>query len=180
MITKEIKPGLLNEALRHSKERLQFEFNRFNLSIEKRKSMILIGTIGQLIFKEFLEKRKIKFEFEYQAGNYDNLDFKVNNEIIEIKTSGYDYKGFKYLNLLYSLDQFEAGKAKGFKYCVQIFINGYSRKEKLLNYNECNLATIAGYINFNSISNYRSQRRFYGDDFKVPLQGLSSINKLIN
>ena len=179
MITNNITPELINEAMIHSEERLKYEYNRFGLSNKKRKSMILIGTIGQLIFKEFLESRNINFDFEYQAGNYDAMDFAINNEIIEIKTSGYDNSGYKYLNLLYSKDQFQAGIAKGFKYCVQIFINGYNRADRLLIADNCNSGTIAGFIPFLDIKKYKSQRRYFGDDYKVPLKDLKSIESLL-
>jgi hypothetical protein len=59
-VTDEIK----SEASKHSEERMKYEYNRFGLSNEKRKSMILIGTIGQLVFKDFLEANNVKFDFE--------------------------------------------------------------------------------------------------------------------
>lgn len=166
------------EASKHSEERMNFEFNRFGLSTERRKSMILIGTIGQLVFKEYLELNNVKFDFEYQAGHYDAMDFKLNEDIVEIKTSGYD-TSFIHLNLLYSADQFEAGMHKGFNYCIQLFVNGYSRVTKLLNINECNRCVIAGYMPFSEIKNYPNSRQFFGDDYKVPIKDLRDINELI-
>lgn len=94
--------------------------------------MILIGAIGKLILRKYLEDNNIKFEFEYQAGKYDEMDFSINNEIVEVKTSRYDNTGFQRLNLLYSEDQFQAELKKNFIYCVQIFINGYNRRTKML------------------------------------------------
>ena len=166
------------EASKHSAERMQYEYNRFGLSQEKRKSMILIGTIGQLVFKEFLIANKVKFDFEYQAGQDDLMDFKLDDDIVEIKTSGYD-TSFINLNLLYSSDQFETGMHKGFKYCIQLFINGYSRATKLLELNQCNRCIIAGYIPFADIKNYPNSRQFYGDDYKVPIKDLKDINELL-
>lgn len=179
MVTRIIHQELIQEAIQHSAERMQYEYNRFGLSNEKRKSMILIGTIGQLIFKEYLESNNIEFEFEYQAGNYDAMDFSINNEIVEIKTSGYDIRGFNHLNLFYSEDQLQAGITKGFKYCVQIFINGYIRADRLLDTNNCNSATIAGFVPFLDIKKYPSQRRFFGDDYKVPVRNLINIENLL-
>lgn len=179
MITQNISQALIKEAIRHSEERIKYEFNRFKLSNEKRKSMIIIGTIGQLIFKSFLKSRNVQFDFEYQAGKYDIMDFSINNEIVEIKTSGYDYKGYKHLNLFYSEDQLQAGIAKGFKYCVQIFINGYNRADKLLIPDNCNSGTIAGYVPFLDIKNYPSPRKFFGDDYTVPLKKLINIENLL-
>ena len=179
MITKNIDMVLIQEAINHSDERLKYEYNRFGLSNDKRKSMILIGTIGQLMFKKFLESRNINFDFEYQAGKYDAMDFSINNDIVEIKTSGYDYRGYKHLKLLYSEDQLQAGIDKGFKYCVQIFINGYNRADKLLIPDNCNSGTIAGFIPFLDIKKYPSQRRFFGDDYKVPIRNLLQIENLL-
>ncbi len=180
MVTREINNSLIDEAIRHSKERLQYEFNRFGLPTPQRKSMILIGTIGQLIFKEYLEEKGVEFDFEYQAGEYDIMDFSINNEIVEIKTSGYGPRGYNHLNIFYAEDQFQAGIVKGFKYCVQIFINGYIRKDKLLVPSNCNSATIAGFTLFEDIKKYPNQRVFFGDDYKVPINDLIPIEQLIN
>jgi hypothetical protein len=166
------------EAYKHSKERMRYEYDRLGLSDEKRQSMIQIGTIGQLVFKGFLESKNVNFNFEFQAGNYDNMDFMLNNDIIEIKTSGYD-DSFIALNLLYSKDQFQAGLRKGFKYCVQIFINGYSRTLKMLDMDKCDTAVIAGYIEFEKIADFPNNKKFFGDDFKIPLSNLKDIELLV-
>ena len=176
----QVSKTIMSEAIAHSKERLKFEYDRFKLPTAQRKSMILIGTIGQLIFKEYLEMKNITYKFEYQAGKYDDMDFSINSEIVEIKTSGYDSQGFNNLNLLYSEDQFQTGKAKSFKYCVQIFINGYNRNKKLIVPSNCNSATIAGFTLFNDIKNFPNKRVYYGDDYKIPINNLMTIDKLLN
>ena len=179
MIERTISKEIIEEANKHSSERMQFEYNRFKLSSEQRKTMILIGTIGQLLFKEYVTEQKVPFEFEYQAGSYDAMDFKLGQDIVEIKTSGYeDNVGFEYLNLLYNKDQFDGGIRKGFKYCVLLFINGYSRKTKLLNLSQCSKGIIAGYIPFEKIQEFPNAKQFYGDDFKVPLAKFSDIKQL--
>ena len=38
----------------HSLERIKYEFDRFGLDKEKRIQMIELGTLGQLIFKQYL------------------------------------------------------------------------------------------------------------------------------
>ena len=95
--TTAIEEEILTEAMNHSQRRIEFEYNRFGLSRNHRINMILIGTIGQLIFKKFLDKENIDHKFEYQAGQYDNFDFTINNKIFEIKTSGYNVN-YKRLN----------------------------------------------------------------------------------
>ena len=179
MINLQISDDIKEEAVKHSKERLQYEYNRFGLNPEKRTSMILIGTIGQLMFKEYLEKENVDFEFEYQAGNYDAMDFKLGDDIVEIKTSGYE-GSYSYLNLLYSEDQFKNGLHKGFKYCVQIFIDGYKRRTKMLEVSTAKHCVISGFIPFPEISNFPNVKRFYGDDYKVPLNKLQDVKQLIN
>lgn len=174
----EVTDLIKNEALIHSNQRMHFEYDRFRLSDEKRKSMILIGTIGQLMFKKYLEDNDIVFDFQLQAGQYDDLDFKIDDDIIEIKTSGFEDTFLK-LNLLYSSDQYNDGMEKGFRYCVQLFINGYSRVTKLLDINNCNECYIAGYIHFEDIEKYPHERQHYGDDYKVPLNNLIDITELI-
>ena len=74
----QVSNTIMSEAIAHSKERLKFEYDRFKLPTAQRKSMILIGTIGQLIFKEYLEMKNITYKFEYQAGKYDDMDFSIN------------------------------------------------------------------------------------------------------
>lgn len=177
VLTEEMK----NKADNHSKRRMCFEYNRFKLSDDRRRSMILIGTIGQLAFKEFLDKNAIKYDYQLQAGNYDDFDFKINDEIYEIKCSGYDANTqhkYKRLNLLYSRDQFLAGLNKKFKYCVQLFVDGYNTHEKLLDLSICTHVTIYGYIPFQNISNYPNQAHYYGDDYKVPLYKLLDVEEL--
>jgi len=174
-----IYDSIKEQALNHSNKRIEFEFDRFGLNLVERKSMILIGTIGQLVFKSYLENLNIKYDFEFQAGNFDEIDFKIYNKIIEIKTSGFDdyYSG---LNLLYSEGQFQRGLRKGYAYCVQIFINGYQQSKKILDLERCDLAIISGYIEFSKIGNFKNQRKYYADDYKVPLKNLKSINLLIS
>jgi len=179
VIELEIPVELVLEAERHSVNRMSYEYDRFGFKDNQRMTMILIGTIGQLILKKYLEENKIVFDFEYQAGQYDEMDFSINNEIVEVKTSGYGQGGFNRLNLLYSEDQFRAGLNKNFAYCVQIFINGYNRQAKILDKELCDSATIAGYMPFSDIGNFWQKRRFYGDDYKVPLNKLININNLI-
>lgn len=178
-INLKIDKELITQAIQHSKDRMKYEYNRFGLSKDKRFSMILIGTIGQLIFKQFLESKNIDFKFEFQAGHYDDIDFKIKNKIIEIKTSGYS-ENYLSLNLLYSQDQLDRGLFKGYDYCVQIFINGYDRRTQLMDINQCNQAVISGYIEFNKIKNFKNFKQYYGDDYKVPLNNLKNILDLIN
>ena len=109
--------------------------------------MIIIGTLGQIAFKEFLSNQNVEFDFEFQAGKYDDLDFEINNEIIEVKSSGYE-DSYLHLNLLYSDSQLQRGIRKKFKYCVIIFINGYDKSNKTINLSNCNQAVIYGYIEF--------------------------------
>ena len=45
-----VDESIKNLAIEHSAERMQYEYNRFGFNNEKRKNMILVGTIGQLIF----------------------------------------------------------------------------------------------------------------------------------
>ena len=173
---------LKHQADIHSKRRMSFEYDRFKLSDWQRRSMILIGTLGQLAFKAFLDKNDIKYDYQLQAGNYDDFDFKINNEIYEIKCSAYDAKTpYKYerLNLLYSKDQFQAGLNKNFKYCVQLFVDGYNIPTKLLDLSVCSHVTLYGYIPFQNIQNYPNQARYYGDDYKVPLRELWVIEELL-
>ena len=161
-------------AIEHSAERMKYEYDRFGFNQERRENMILVGTIGQLIFKKFLENNNIAFDYELQAGNYDNFDFVLNDDIFEIKTSGY-FGSFNMLNLLYSQDQYKAGLSKGFKYCVQIFIDGLDDKTRLVDISKTSHAVIVGCIEFKNIGRYRNYRQYRGDDYKVPLSKLTNV-----
>lgn len=165
-------------ALKHCEERLQYEYNRFDFPDEKRKNMILVGTLGQLIFKKYLDEKNIVYDYQLQAGKYDDFDFEVSGVIFEIKTSGY-YDSFSRLNLLYSRDQYVSGLRKGFKYCVQIYVNGLDRVTKILDINNSTEATIAGYMEFDKIAEYGHAKQYYGDDYKVPLSELKDIEILL-
>lgn len=161
-------------AIKHSAERMKYEYDRFGFNQERRENMILVGTVGQLIFKKFLEDNNISFDYELQAGNYDNFDFILNDDIFEIKTSGY-FGSFNMLNLLYSQDQYMAGLSKGFKYCVQIFIDGLDDKTRLVDISKTSHAVIVGCIEFKNIGRYRNYRQYRGDDYKVPLSKLTNV-----
>ena len=169
-----VDEGIKHLAIKHSAERMQYEYDRFGFNQERRENMILVGTVGQLIFKKFLEDNHIPFDYELQAGNYDNFDFILNDDIFEIKTSGY-FGSFNMLNLLYSRDQYMSGLSKGFKYCVQIFIDGLDDKTRLVDISKTSHAVIVGCIEFKNISRYRNYRQYRGDDYKVPLSELTSI-----
>lgn len=166
-------------ALSHSIERMKYEYDRFKLNENQRKSMIIIGTLGQLAFKKLLEVNDVKFNFEFQAGKYDELDFELGGDIVEIKSSGYEHS-FLHLNLLYSEDQLSRGLYKNFKYCVIIFLNGYNKLSKTIDIDLCTEAIIYGFIEFEDIKKYKQVRQFYGDDYKVPLTKLKDITELIN
>lgn len=176
MITVPIDETEKHESYAHSLTRIKYEYDRFNLSLEQRISMILIGTLGQNIFKKFLMQSSINFEYEYQAGKYDDFDFKIGKKVIEIKTSGYGVM-FKDLNLLYSDSQLKRGIQRNYNYCVLIFVNGYDKKTKLLDLSTCDKAVIAGFIKFGDIQNYKVERRFFGDDYRVSLDHLEPIEK---
>ena len=173
-ITSEIK----TLALSHSTERLRYEFDRFKLPKDQRLSMILIGTIGQLVFKKFLDQESITYDFEFQAGKFDEFDFKVGNSVIEVKTSGYS-DDFSKLNLLYSHSQFRRGLAKDYQYCVQIFVDGYERSSRLLDLDKVKIATLAGFVQYSNIANFKQSPKFLGDDYRVPIHKLENIADLL-
>lgn len=173
-----IDDKLKNIAKEHSKERMKFEYNRFGFCSQKRENMILIGTIGQLVFKQFLESMNISFKYQLQAGNYDDFDFEINNEIFEIKTSMF-YGDYSKLNLLYSQDQYVSGKRKNFKYCVQIFVNGMNSSTRMLDIEKTDIAFISGYIEFDNIKLFKNKKQYYGDDYKVPIKQLKNILDLL-
>lgn len=178
MIVLNIDDEIKSLAIKHSDERIQYEFNRFSFNLDKRKNMILIGTIGQLIFKKYLEENKINYYYQFQAGQYDNFDFEIAGKKYEIKTSGYN-DSFLKLNLLYSHDQYIAGENKGFSYCVQIFINGKDINTGMVDIDKVSEATIAGYIEFDKIVNYKKGREYYGDDYRVPISHLKDVRALL-
>lgn len=179
MIKISLEESLIKIAVRHSKERMQYEYDRFNLHDDARFDMILIGTIGQLAFKQYLDSRGIEYNFELQAGEFDNFDFEINTEIFEIKTSGYK-KEFNGLNMLYNYEQYKRGITKGYKYCVQIFINGYDRENKKFDYDKCDNATIAGIIEFNKIKEYRCRNMGHAKCYIIPLNALLSVEEILN
>ena len=53
--TIDIDKNLIVSAINHSKDRMNYEYNRFNQNNTFRLNMILIGTLGELVFKKYLE-----------------------------------------------------------------------------------------------------------------------------
>jgi len=174
MIDIQLDKNLIDTAVIHSKERMQYEYNRFGLNQQSRFDMVLIGTIGQLAFKKYLNLKGIDFTFEFQAGQFD---FAINTEIIEIKTSGYKIS-FSNLNMLYNCEQYERGLIKSYKYCVQMFINGYDRKNRVFNPKNCDKATIAGIILYENVRNYPIRNMNYADCFVIPLHDFIPIEEV--
>lgn len=174
----DISNDLIKEASSHAHKRMQFEYDRFGLNDTQRESMIVIGTLGQLVFDQYLTSSQIDHTMEYQAGKYDSFDFNVFGILMEIKTSGFD-KEYQYLNLLYAEDQYQSGIRKGFKYAIQIFVNGYSKSQKLIDLSITSFAVIAGYIKFDTIAKFKHKRQYYGDDYKIPLRELTPIETLL-
>ena len=168
------------EAYEHAKKRLGFEYDRFHLATEQRLSMITIGTIGQLIFKKFLESNKIKFQFQLQYGKYDDFDFKIKNKIVEVKSSGYkNPNDWMKLNGIYNASQLEQAIAKKFYCSVQVFLNGYDKVNKLFNILKCDTAIIAGWLEIGEIAKTDAKYLPHGRAHLIPLSKLKDIKTLI-
>lgn len=173
-ISEEIK----EKVLEHSQNRMDYEYDRFKLNDEQRKSMIIVGSIGQLLFEEYLQENNCDYEMEFQAGRYDQYDFFVNNKIIDVKTSGFD-NSYTYLNLLYTEEQYNTGLRKGYELIVQIFINGYNKNTRLLDLSLSTTGIIVGFIEFSKIAQFKQEREFLGDDYRVPIKFLIPIEELV-
>ena len=168
------------EAYEHAKKRLGFEYDRFHLGTEQRLSMITIGTIGQLVFKKFLETNNVPFEFQLQYGKYDDYDFKIENEIVEVKSSGYKNSDeWMKLNGIYNASQLEQAIAKKYYCSVQIFLNGYDKVNKLFNIKKCDTAIIAGLLEIAEIAKTPAKYLPHGKAHLIPLTQLKDIKTLI-
>jgi len=175
-----IPPAIPLEARSHAEKRLGFEFDRFHLGNEQRTSMIAIGTVGQLVFKDYLYSKNINFDFQYQFGKYDDFDFKSREKIIEVKTSGFkNDSDWQNLNGIYNSSQLEKALTKKFYCSVQIFINGYDKVNKLFNINKCDTAIIAGWCEIEEILQYPSKYLPLGKAHLIPLSQLRPIDSLI-
>lgn len=176
-----VDPNLGKEAFKHAKKRLGFEYDRFHLATEQRISMITIGTIGQLVFKKYLESKKIPFEFQLQYGKYDDYDFKIKNEIVEVKSSGYKNPDeWMKLNGIYNASQLEQAIAKKYYCSVQIFLNGYDKVNKLFNIATCDTAIIAGWLEIEEIAKTEAKYLPHGKAHLIPLAQLKDIKTLID
>ena len=177
----DIKPELVSAASNHAKERLGFEYDRFNLDDNQRLSMIQIGTVGQMLFRGFLDENNASYEFQLQAGKYDDYDFVIGNRIIEIKTSG--YKGpsdWKSLNGIYNASQLRSAKQKQYYCSVQMFVNGYDKATKMFDASRCTVGVIAGWLEIDEISKYPETKLQYGSAHLFPLSDLKDAQDLIN
>ncbi len=167
-------------ALEHAKNRLGFEYDRFKLATEQRLSMITIGTMGQLIFKNYLESNGIEFDFQLQYGKYDDYDFKIGDRIIEIKSSGYrDADEWLKLNGIYNASQLEQAILKKYFCSVQIFLSGYDKVNKLFNVKKCDRAIIAGWIEIDEIAKIPAKYLPFGKAHLIPLEKLKPIKSLL-
>jgi len=167
-VTKEMR----DMATDISKWRIKKEYDRYGFDYNVRVDRIIVGLIGELVFKAALEEADIQFETSFGTVGYDKYDFKINNKIYDIKAS--DCNGtYKYLNLLYSEDQYQSGLINNYDYVVQVFIDGKERGGKF-NIKNCKNAVIVGYVNFCDLPKYRQEPKHYGDNYCVKL---SELNK---
>jgi hypothetical protein len=174
-----VDPSLGKLAYEHAKKRLGFEYDRFHLGTEQRISMITIGTVGQLVFKKYLESKNIQFEFQLQYGKYDDYDFKIQNKIVEVKSSGYKNPDeWMKLNGIYNASQMEKAITKDFFCSVQIFLNGYDKVNKLFNIAKCDTAIIAGWLEIDEIAKAQVKYLPHGKAHLIPLAQLKEINTL--
>ena len=175
-----VNKNLGKQAYEHAKNRLGFEYDRFHLATEQRISMITIGTLGQLVFKEFLESNQVPFESQLQYGKYDDFDFKIKNEIIEVKSSGYkNPDDWMKLNGIYNASQLEQAIIKNYFCSVQIFLNGYDKVNKLFNIVKCDTAIIAGWLEIEEIAKIDAKYLPHGRAHLIPLSQLKDIKTLI-
>jgi len=180
---KEISIGanIRDVAVEHSKNRIRYEYDRFNLNTEQRLSMITLGTLGQLVLQNYLECKEVDFDFQLQFGKYDDFDFSINNQIIEVKCSGYKkIDEWKSLHGIYNASQLENALLKNFYCSVQIFVNGYDKVNKLLNVKNCTTAIIAGWIKINEIKNFPKKFLPFGPAYLIPLDQLKDVDLLLS
>ncbi len=172
-----IQPHVIDEASNHATKRISFEFDRFNLDNTLRVSMITLGTIGQVVFKDYLRSCGFDFEFQLQAGKYDDFDFKINNKKVEVKTSGYESQSkWKTLNGIYNFDQYQNALGKNYFCFVQVFISGYDKKSKALDLSKCKHAVIAGWLKVSDIASFPIRQLPFGDAFLIPISSLNEMS----
>jgi len=175
-----VNASLGKEAYEHAKNRLGFEYDRFHLATEQRLSMITIGTVGQLVFKKYLDSNKTPFEFQLQYGKFDDYDFKIKNEIVEVKSSGYkNPDDWLKLNGIYNASQLEQAILKKYFCSVQIFLNGYDKVNKLFNIKKCDTAIIAGWLEIDEIAKIDAKYLPHGRAHLIPLEKLKPIGALL-
>lgn len=177
----DVDKSLIEQAISHSKNRLGFEYDRFHLATEQRLSMITLGTVGQLIFKKFLEDKKVDFKFQLQYGKYDDYDFELYDKIVEVKTSGYKLDSeWQKLNGIYNSSQLEQAIARGYFCTVQIFVNGYDKVNKLFNTKRCTQGVIAGWLEIEKLPEFPTRYLPFGKATLIPLDKLKNIETLIS
>ena len=181
MIENKIPKETIDFALHHSINRLDYEYDRFHLKRNQRLAMITIGTIGQLVFKNYLEKNEIQFDFQLQYGKYDDYDFTINKKIVEVKTSGYmNENEWRKLNGIYNSSQLEHALIKKYFCFVQLFINGYDKKNKLFIADKCDTAIIVGWKEISKISDYPAKSLPFGKAHLIPINSLNSMKFLFS
>lgn len=169
------------EAYNYAKKRLDFEYDRFHLPTSKQRlSMITMGTIGQLVFKKYLDDQNIQFDFQLQYGQYDDYDFILNEKIVEIKSSGYKNQNeWRNLNLIYNASQLEHAINKKYFCSVQMFLNGYDKVTPTFEYQKCDTAIISGWLEIDVIAKSRPTKLRFGEAYLIPLNELKAIDLLI-
>jgi len=172
-----ITKSLLMMARQEANRRMSFGFRgQYQMSERYKFNMIFISCIGELIFQDFLKNNNIQFSII--DPDFPGRELRINDAIVEIRTSGYD-KNFYHLNLIYNDIQYAESINKNITYVVQIFINGYDYINKIIDDTKCSIANIAGYIMFSDIVKYPIIQNIYRPNYRISLNELKDIKEIM-
>lgn len=173
-----ISDTMLEEAIKYGKKCLPYEYDRFGLDANKRLQKIIIGTLGELVFKQYLIDNNIFdiTEFNLVVGQYDDCDFIIVDKKLDVKTSGFE-SSFEKLNLLYAVKPFHR---RQYDYVIKVFVDGYEFHSKNYNFQNVKNGYLVGFIKYSEISNYPKFNFGYSEDYVVPISQLKNISILFS
>jgi len=168
-------------AYERARGNLGIKYEKFNLETEQRLSVMTMEAIGELVFKEFLELQKISFESRLYSVHQEKYIFILNQKAIETKTIGFKSPNeWQKLNGFYDVTQIEKALASNIYSCVQIFINGYNKVNKLFNKDKCDVAIIAGWMEISEILLKQTKYLPLGKAHILQLEELTETSELFS
>lgn len=179
----EVTPGMRQQALSFAENIIlgNNQFDRLPNEVAVRIQRTCIGKLGELVFAQVLLDRGVNVDFEQMfeifegQNNVDGFDFETNdNQTVDIKT------GFRANHRLLMVNEQQLRQPKNYYVGIKLNAVDPDLKERVINLETINTATVYGYVTHDTLVNANPRRNF-GEGYAswVRYANLRDINELL-